>query len=50
MGNVLVFFFAVILCLVNAVVWTLVSELPMMGAAWILAAGACFFLQKWTRK
>ena len=50
MTNLLVFIFAVTLCLVNAVVWTLVSELPMMGVAWILAAGACIILQKWQRK
>ena len=48
-GNVLVLIFAVVLCLVNAVVWTLVSEIPIMGAAWLLAAVACLFMQKWTR-
>ena len=49
MGNVFVLIFAVSLCLVNAVVWTLVSEMPFMGACWVLAAFACIFLQKWTR-
>jgi hypothetical protein len=47
--NVIVLIFAVTLCLVNAVVWTLVSELPMMGAGWLLAGVACLFMQKWTR-
>jgi hypothetical protein len=48
-GNVVVLIFAVSLCLVNAAVWTLVSEMPMMGVGWGLAAFACLFLQKWTR-
>jgi hypothetical protein len=48
-ANVLVLIFAVSLCLVNAAVWTLVSEMPIMGAAWGLAAVACLFMQKWTR-
>jgi hypothetical protein len=47
-GNVIVLIFAVSLCLVNAAVWTLVSEMPMMGAGWALAAVACLFMQKWT--
>ena len=49
MGQVLVCLFAVLLCLVNAVVWTTVSDMPMMGAAWVAAAAACLFMQKWTR-
>ena len=49
MGNVLVLIFAVLLCLVNAAVWTFVSEMPVMGIAWVLAAVACLFMQKWTR-
>lgn len=48
MANVIVLIFAVSLCLVNAAVWTLVSEMPMMGAGWALAAVACLFMQKWT--
>jgi len=47
--NVIILIFAVALCLVNAAVWTLVSEMPMMGAGWVLAAVACLFMQKWTR-
>jgi len=49
MGTVLVLVFAVMLCLVNAVVWTLVASMPMMGLAWIGAAAGCFWLQKWSR-
>ena len=49
MGNVITLIFAVTLCLVNAAVWTLVSDMPLMGIAWVAAAFACIFLQKWTR-
>ena len=49
LGQVLVCAFAVLLCLVNAAVWTLISEMPFMGVAWIGAAFACLFMQKWTR-
>ena len=49
MSNILVGLFAIMLCLVNAVVWTLISELPFMGAAWTAAAFACIWLQKWSR-
>jgi hypothetical protein len=40
-ANILVGVFAVFLCLINAVVWTFVSEMPLMGIAWIVAAGVC---------
>ena len=49
MTNIFVCLFAILLCLVNAVMWTVVSEMPMAGAAWLLAAGGCLFLQKWSR-
>jgi hypothetical protein len=49
MGNVLVLVFAVTLCLINAVVWTFISQMPFMGIGWALAAGVCVFLQKWSR-
>lgn len=48
MANVIILIFAVTLCIVNAVVWTVVSELPVMGTAWAVAAVACLFMQKWT--
>jgi len=47
--NILVGLFAIFLCVVNAVVWTLVSEMPFMGIAWLGAAFACIWLQKWSR-
>jgi hypothetical protein len=48
-ASIIVLVFAILLCLINAVVWTLVSEMPFMGLAWLLAAFACFYLQKWSR-
>jgi len=48
-SNIIVGLFAILLCAVNAVVWTLVSEMPFMGAAWALAAVACIWMQKWAR-
>jgi hypothetical protein len=47
--NVLVGVFAIMLCLVNALVWTFISELPIMGMAWVGAAALCFWLQKWSK-
>ena len=38
------------LCLVNAMVWTFISEMPVMGVAWVGAAGLSFWLQKWSRR
>jgi hypothetical protein len=48
-ASIIVLVFAILLCLVNAVVWTLVSEMPFMGLAWLLAAVFCYHLQKWGR-
>jgi len=47
--TIIVLVFAIILCLVNAVVWTVYSEMPLMGVAWVVAAGLCVKLQKWSR-
>ena len=49
MTNVLVLIFAILLCLVNAVVWMLVTEMPFMSICWGVAAVVCIFLHKWTR-
>ncbi len=49
MGNILVALFAILLCLLNAVVWTFVSDMPLAGVGWVLAAVLCFWLQKWSR-
>ncbi len=47
--NILVGVFAIMLCLVNALVWTFISEMPLMGSAWVGAAALCFWLQKWSK-
>ncbi len=49
MTNILVGVFAIVLCLVNAVVWTVISQMPLAGAGWVLAGVACIWLQKWSR-
>jgi hypothetical protein len=49
MANILVGVFAILLCLINAAVWTFISEKPLIGVGWILAAFACVWLQKWSR-
>ena len=49
MGNILVLVFAILLCLVNAVMWTVVSEMPLAGAGWLVAGVGCIFLQKWSK-
>ena len=49
MANILVGVFAIFLCLINAVVWTLVSDKPLVSIGWLLAAVACVWLQKWSR-
>ncbi len=46
--NVLVGIFAILLCVINAAVWTFITGLPFMGAAWMLGAAACVKLQKWS--
>ena len=48
MGNILIGVFAITLCLINSVVWTLITNMPLIGVGWLLAAGICFFLQKWS--
>jgi hypothetical protein len=49
MANILVGVFAIVLCLINAAVWTFVSDLPLAGIGWVGAAVACIWLQKWSR-
>jgi hypothetical protein len=49
MANILVGVFAIFLCLVNAAVWTFISNMPLVGVGWVAAAGACIWLQKWSR-
>jgi hypothetical protein len=47
--NILIGVFAITLCLVNALVWTFISEMPLMGIAWVAAAALCYWLQKWSK-
>jgi hypothetical protein len=49
MANILVGVFAIVLCLINAAVWTFVSDMPLAGIGWVMAAFACIWLQKWSR-
>jgi hypothetical protein len=48
-GNIVVLIFAIMLCLVNAVMWTVYSEMPAAGIGWLVAAIGCLVLQKWSR-
>ena len=48
-ANLLVCAFAVLLCLINAVVWTFVSDMPLAGIGWVFAAISCVQLERWSR-
>jgi hypothetical protein len=50
MTNIVVAVFAIMLCLINALVWTFLSNMPLMGTAWVGAAILCYWLQKWSRR
>ena len=50
MTSIIVAVFAITLCLINALVWTFVSQMPLMGTGWVLAAALCYWLQKWSNK
>ena len=49
MANMLVCVFAVALCLLNAVIWAFISEMPFVGLCWVGAAALCLVLQKWAK-
>jgi uncharacterized membrane protein YdfJ with MMPL/SSD domain len=49
MANILVALLAIMLCLINAAIWTFISNMPLAGAGWVLAAAACIWMQKWSR-
>ena len=49
MANILFGVFAIMLCLINAAVWTFISQMPLIGIAWVGGAVACIWLQKWSR-
>ncbi len=42
--------FAILLCVLNAALWTVYTEMPLASAVWLAAAAACFWLQKWSRR
>ena len=50
MTTIIVALFAITLCLINALVWTFIAEMPLMGTAWVGAAALCYWLQKWSRR
>ncbi len=49
MTQIFVVIFAILLCLVNAVVWTFVSDMPLVGIGWVVAAVSCIWLRRWSR-
>ena len=49
MANILIGVFAIFLCLINAAVWAFISNMPFVGLCWVAAAGACIWMQKWSR-
>jgi hypothetical protein len=42
--------FAILLCLINAGLWLVYTQLPLAAAGWVAAAAACIWLQKWSRR
>ena len=41
--------FAIMLCVINAGLWLVYTQLPLASVAWMLAAVGCVWLQKWSR-
>lgn len=50
MTPALTLFFAMALCVVNAILWTLYTHQPIASAGWALAAVGCVKLEKWARR
>ncbi len=46
--NVLVLLFAILMCLVNSVLWTVYTDMPIAGIGWLGAAVGCVYLRKWS--
>lgn len=46
--NVLVLIFALLLCMVNAVLWTVYTQMPLAGAGWVVGAIVTVMLRKWS--
>jgi hypothetical protein len=49
MANILTTLIAVGLCLVNALVWAFISEMPVVGMLWVGAAAFCLRIHRWAR-
>jgi hypothetical protein len=49
MTSIFIGIFAITLCFINAAVWVLISHMPIVAICWLLAAGACIWMQKWSR-
>jgi hypothetical protein len=47
-SSILVLAFAMLLCLINAALWTLYSDMPVAGLGWLLAAVGCVKLRRWS--
>jgi len=48
MANIVSVLFAVGLCLVNALVWTFISEMPFVGIGWVGGAALCLKAHRWS--
>jgi hypothetical protein len=42
--------FAILLCLLNAGLWTAYTGMPLASGGWVAAAYACVWLQKWQKR
>jgi hypothetical protein len=49
MTDILIVVFAMLLCFINAVVWTFVSDMPLVGIGWVVAGFSCIWLRRWSR-
>ncbi len=49
MANIVSVLVAVGLCLVNALVWAFISEMPIVGMLWVGAAALCLKMHRWAR-
>jgi len=50
MANIVSTLFAVALCLVNALIWAFVSEMPIVGILWVGGAALCLKAHRWARQ
>ena len=50
MANIVSVLMAVGLCLVNALVWAFISDMPIVGMCWVGAAALCLKMHRWARQ